>query len=444
MDHRKPAKVFCLTLGCSKNKVDSERIISALSLNGFEPVSEAEDADAAIVNTCGFIRSAVEENIGAILDLLELKEKGSLKIVGVVGCLVARYGGELKRSIPEVDFWAGCEDIEPILASLTREEPGVHRKAGDGRALSPSDFPHVRYLKISEGCSRACSFCTIPAIRGAMRSRPIRGLVEEASELVRGGASEICLVAQDLTAYGEDMGRKGALIELLDALESSLPKDVWLRLLYLQPSGVDRALLERVAGGRQVLPYLDIPIQHSVSRILELMNRGSGEGMPGIFETARSIRHDFALRTTCMVGFPGETRRDFDSLLKFIEYVQFDRVGAFAFSPEEGTAAAGLTPQVAGRTRNSRLGRLMSLQEGISQARNSLFVGRELDVIIDETRPDGSAGSRSFREAPEVDGMVELASAPPGTKPGDKLRAVIDEALEHDLEASFVGAAGSA
>jgi ribosomal protein S12 methylthiotransferase len=430
-------KVFCLSLGCSKNKVDSERIIRSLVDAGFEVTSEAEGAEIGIVNTCGFIRSAVEENIAAILDLVELKSKGNMKKVGVVGCLVTRYGGELRENIPEVDFWAGCEDIGPILSSLSGKTcplPGA-----SGRTRMPGDAAHVRYLKISEGCDRRCSYCTIPSIRGGLNSRSVEDVVAEACALARDGAREICLVAQDLTAYGRDRGERDGLIALLDELESSIPRDVWLRLLYLQPSGVGTALLERVASGRQVLPYLDIPIQHSVSKILKLMNRGeSAENLPRIFEAAREIKSDIALRTTCMVGFPGENRSDFDDLLRFLEKISFDRVGAFVFSPEEGTAAIDLPSHVSARTKNARLDRLMSLQAEISLSRQNLFVGRELDVMIDAINPDGSAEGRSFREAPEVDGVVEIASVPENTVPGNRIRVMVTASYEHDLAAETV------
>ncbi|MDR1966115.1 MAG: 30S ribosomal protein S12 methylthiotransferase RimO [Synergistaceae bacterium] len=438
---RAPARsVFCLSLGCSKNTVDSERLMGAIAEAGYKTAPQADGADVAIVNTCGFIRPAVEESIGAILDLVELKSRGSVRLVGVVGCLVARYGGELRQNIPEVDFWAGCEEIAPILKALSG---GASEFSGDdGRRRLPGSSSHVRYLKISEGCSAACSYCTIPAIRGPSRSRAVGDIVGEAAGLARDGAVEICLVAQDLTSYGADRGENDGLVSLLDELETSLPGDLWLRLLYLQPSGVSRALLERVAGGRQVLPYLDIPIQHSAPKILNLMNRVEGSmGMSEIFETAREIRPDFALRTTCMVGFPGESRSDFEHLLRFLEKIRFDRVGAFAFSPEEGTVAEGLPGQVPKRTGSSRLERLMAFQADISLSRQALFVGRELDVLIDSADADGTAEGRSFREAPDVDGVIELVGAHRGARPGDRVRALVTDASEHDLAAEIVAGA---
>jgi len=431
MAHSSHKRVFCLSLGCSKNKVDSEFIAGALSDAGLEIVSDAESADIAIVNTCGFIRPAASENISEILDLIDMKQEGRLARIVVAGCLVARYGGELKRNMPEVDYWAGCDDINTILSSLSLPS-GIPAR----RARLPGDSPHIRYLKISDGCDNACSYCTIPLIKGPARSKPIRELVGEASRLVCDGASEICLVAQDLSSYGADIGLKDGLISLIDALESSLPENLWLRLMYVQPSGADRPLLERVANGLQVLPYLDIPVQHSVPRMLELMNRGEGaEKLLSIFETARTIRPDFALRTTCMVGFPSETRGDFAGLLKFIERACPDRMGAFEFSPEEGTPAAKLPGRISNRVKKSRMERLMSLQEDISLSRQSMFVGRELDVIIDLISDDGYAEGRSFREAPDVDGVIELSGVPAGASPGNIIKATMTAAFEHDMAA---------
>jgi ribosomal protein S12 methylthiotransferase len=432
---RNAPRVFCLSLGCSKNKVDSEKIAGAIASAGYIIADEAEGADVVVINTCGFIREAAEENIAAILDAAGLKSRGNIKRVGVVGCLVARYGDALKREMPEVDFWAGCEDLETILEALP---PIKRKKISGGRKILPGSSPHVRYLKISEGCDMTCSFCAIPSIRGPMRSRTIKELAAEASSLAEDGAAEICLVAQDLASYGRDLGGGQNLIALLDALETSLPGGLWLRLTYLQPSGVDKRLLERVASGRLVVPYLDVPIQHSSPKILERMNRGDGRGLAEIFAAARAIRPDFALRTTCMVGFPGETRGDFSSLLKFLEHIRFDRLGAFVFSPEEGTPAAGFDGQIPNRTKRARLDRLMTLQAEISLSRQELFAGRELDVLVETVNGDGSAEGRSFREAPEVDGVIEFASLPLGVTAGSKIKARITRVFEHDMEAEAV------
>jgi ribosomal protein S12 methylthiotransferase len=405
---------------------------------GFTIVPNAADADVAIVNTCGFIRSAVEENISAILDLVEMKSAGGLKKVGVVGCLVSRYGDEMERGIPEVDFWARCDENDAILSGVSLGPAAPGGGCPTGRHLLPGTAKHVRYLKISEGCDNRCSYCTIPSIKGALRSRPMGEIAGEAVCLARDGAREICLVAQDLTAYGDDLGGGVSLTTLLDELEGALSPDVWLRLFYLHPYRVGRCLLERVANGRQVLPYLDIPIQHSSTRVLGLMNRSAGaDNLNRVFEMARAIRPDFALRTTCMVGFPGESRADFDELLRFVERIGFDRLGAFAFSPEEGTPALGLPGQVPERTKKARLARLMSLQEDISLSRQSLFVGREMDAVIDSIDEHGRAEGRSYREAPEVDGVIEFDAGERDLKAGDRVRLLITGAFEHDLAAEI-------
>lgn len=429
---------FCLSLGCFKNQVDSERIVGVLREAGYEIVASPNGAEVCVVNTCGFLRSAVEENIAAILDLAEIKEQGETARIGVVGCLVNRYGDDLVRDLPEVDFWARSEDYGVLAAAVS---PAAQPLAGQLlRVRMPGTPAHVRYLKLAEGCDNRCAYCAIPNIRGALHSTPIARLVAEAHSLVTEGAREICLVAQDLTAYASDLGQPDGLIALLDALESSLPQDIWLRLLYLQPRGVTRELIERVANGRQILPYLDMPIQHASASVLRAMNRDEDiERHYGLLRLAREIRPDFALRTTCMVGFPGETRADFDALLRFIEKAAYDRLGAFVFSPEEGTTAAGLAGKVARKTQQSRLNRLMELQEGISLDRQTLFVGRQLDVVVDKalTETDGIMEGRSFREAPEVDGIVEIQPAAPHA-PGDIVRVSVTDACCHDLFAKEV------
>jgi ribosomal protein S12 methylthiotransferase len=424
-----------MSLGCSKNTVDSERIAGILSGAGYEMTRDAAGADVCVLNTCGFIRSAVEENIDAILDAVRLKSEGSTGRIIVAGCLVNRYGAEeLGKNIPEVDYWVKSEDHESILRAAGCEEPAL--AACGRRSLLPGATAHVRYLKLSEGCNNRCSYCAIPGIRGGLRSVPLAALVSEAEDLAEEGAAEICLVAQDLSAYGRDFGEDGALVKLLDALEASLPPDVWLRLLYLQPNGVDRRLMGRVAGGRQTLPYLDMPIQHASPRILSMMNRRADyDSLLNVFKTAREILPDFALRTTCMVGFPGEKKEDFELLLRFLDEAALDRVGVFAFSPEEGTAAADMPDRVSKKTKMSRMSRLMALQEEISLGRQRLFLGKELEVLIDTAPAAGIAEGRSFREAPEVDGVIEIHGARAGLRAGEKITARIEDAFEHDMAA---------
>ncbi|EXG78743.1 30S ribosomal protein S12 methylthiotransferase RimO [Cloacibacillus evryensis] len=423
-------KIYCLTLGCAKNRVDSECLAGALAAAGHELVPSAEDAECALVNTCGFIRPAVEESIAAILDLEELKKDKKLQKIGVVGCLVNRYGEDLPSEVPLVDFWARTEDWKFVLEQL--KTPGDDARR---RGTLPLSSKYSRYLKISEGCGNCCTYCAIPGIRGPLRSLPVEVIVKEAAQLAEEGARELCVVGQDLTVYGTDTDGRPRLIELLDALESSLPHDLWIRLLYLHPSRVDRALLERVAAGRQVLPYLDIPVQHGDPEILAAMNRGiAPETLRGIFRTAREINPDFALRTTCMVGFPGEKKRHFDNLKNFVSEVRFDRMGAFTFFPEEGTVAAALEEQVPERTKNRRLGELMRLQEEISFGRQRCFIGRELKVLVEKIeREEGYAEGRSFREAPEVDGVIEIRNIREDLKEGDIITLRVAEAMPHDM-----------
>lgn len=423
-------KIYCLTLGCAKNRVDSECLAGALAAAGHELVPSAEDAECALVNTCGFIRPAVEESIAAILDLEELKKDKKLQKIGVVGCLVNRYGEDLPSEVPLVDFWARTEDWKFVLEQL--KTPGDDARR---RGTLPLSSKYSRYLKISEGCGNCCTYCAIPGIRGPLRSLPVEVIVKEAAQLAEEGARELCVVGQDLTVYGTDTDGRPRLIELLDALESSLPHDLWIRLLYLHPSRVDRALLERVAAGRQVLPYLDIPVQHGDPEILAAMNRGiAPETLRGIFRTAREINPDFALRTTCMVGFPGEKKRHFDNLKNFVSEVRFDRMGAFTFFPEEGTVAAALEEQVPERTKNRRLGELMRLQEEISFERQRCFIGRELKVLVEKIeREEGYAEGRSFREAPEVDGVIEIRNIREDLKEGDIITLRVAEAMPHDM-----------
>ncbi|NLX84382.1 MAG: 30S ribosomal protein S12 methylthiotransferase RimO [Synergistaceae bacterium] len=423
-------KIYCLSLGCAKNKVDSECLAGELERAGHSLVSDVEFAEAGIVNTCGFIQPASEESIAAILDLEQLRNEGKLKIVGVVGCLVNRYSEDLIREMPSVDFWAKSEDWASVIRSL-----GGIPENSRYRTPLPSSSKFTRYLKINEGCSNKCTYCTIPSIRGELRSLPIDTLISEADQLVKEGAVELCLVGQDLTVYGTDLYGKDSLIELIDKLENSLPKDIWIRLLYLHPSRINLKLLERVASGTQVLPYLDIPIQHADPDILYAMNRGIlPEELSSIFTTARSINKDFALRTTCMVGFPGEKKQHFDKLLDFVSKTRFDRMGAFTFFPEEGTEAEKMKGQVTETVKKKRLNKLMALQEEISMERQELFVGRVMDVLIERVdREVFFAEGRSFREAPEVDGLIEIRNISEKIKEGDMVKVKITEAMPHDM-----------
>ena len=423
-------KVYCLSLGCAKNRVDSECLAGELERAGHVLVDDIGFADVGIVNTCGFIQPATEESIAAILDLEQLKNEGRLKKIGVVGCLVNRYSDDLRKEITSVDFWARSEDWAAVIKSL-----GGIPEMSRCRSSLPSSSKFTRYLKISEGCENRCTYCAIPGIRGGLRSLSIDTLIREADQLVKEGAAELCVVGQDLTVYGTDIYGRESLTDLLDELERALPKNIWIRLLYLHPSRITTRLLERVASGIQVLPYLDIPIQHADPEILLSMNRKIlPEELASIFSTARSINSDFALRTTCMVGFPGEKKRHFDNLLAFISATRFDRMGAFAFYPEEGTEAEKMEGQVSDAAKQKRLKKLMTLQEDISSERQRMFVGKVMDVLVEKVDSEASLGEgRTYREAPEVDGIIEIRNISGKIKEGDIVKVRMTESMPHDM-----------
>jgi ribosomal protein S12 methylthiotransferase len=428
-------KISIISLGCSKNSVDSENLIGLLEASGVEVVSDVGEADVALVNTCGFIQPAVEESVNTILDLELLKEQGRLKKIGVVGCLVNRYGDELKQELPSVDVWAKAEEWALVARSL-----GLVPAAEPVRGMLSETRPWSRYLKVGEGCDTFCSYCTIPSIRGRARSIDIPRLSSMASDLAEKGAKEICLVGQDLTIYGRDLYGEPRLRELLSELDRELPRDVWIRLLYLHPSRIDERFIDFVAGHERILSYLDIPVQHVDPEVLKRMNRPSDEEhIRRIFSYARKADPFFALRTTIMVGFPGETESQFSKVLDFLEQAMIDRVGAFIFSPEEGTPAAAMEGRVSSEIGEERYRRLMELQSEISLERQKLFLEKKLRVLIDEIDyEDDTAWGRSYREAPEVDGLIGISGGSV-LEEGQCVEVRITDAAEHDLFAKIAG-----
>lgn len=428
-------KLSIISLGCSKNLVDSENLIGLLEASGVEVVSDVGEADVALVNTCGFIQPAVEESVNTILDLELLKEQGKLKKIGVVGCLVNRYGDELKKELPSVDVWARAEEWGLVARSL-----GLAPSFGPSRGMLSETRPWSRYLKVGEGCDTFCSYCTIPSIRGRARSVAIPQLSGMALDLAEKGAREICLVGQDLTIYGRDLYGEPRLEELLAVLDQELPRHVWIRLLYLHPSRIDERFIDFVAGHDRILSYLDIPVQHVDPVILKRMNRPSDEQhIRRIFSYARKADPFFALRTTIMVGFPGETETQFSKVLDFLEQTKIDRVGAFIFSPEEGTPAAAMEDRVPSEIGEARYRRLMELQSEISLERQNVFVDKKLRVLVDEIDDeDGTAWGRSYREAPEVDGLIGISGGS-ALEEGQFVEVRITDAAEHDLFAEIAG-----
>jgi len=441
-------RIALVTLGCDKNTVDSERMMAVLVGHGARVSSEVEGADVVIVNTCGFIQEAKEQSIETILEACRLKEEGGPKAVVAVGCMVQRYGAELREEIPEVDLFLGLNELSGLVPELQArsllpdEAEGVSTMERPLRVLC-SETPHTSYLKISEGCDHTCAFCAIPLMRGLHRSQPVEALVREAAALGAQGVKEINIVSQDTTWYGRDlrrgpMGKDAPLLpDLLRALLSGT--DVpWYRLFYMYPSGITRELVEVLASEPRLLPYLDMPIQHGSDRLLQRMRRP--ERRETILERVAWLRDavpELTLRTTVIVGFPGETDEDFREMLDLLEEVEFERVGAFTYSVEEGTRAAKMDGHVPEEVMRERMEELMELQRGISLDRNLTLVGRTLPALVDGLvgdDPEFDAVGRTVGQALDVDGVTRLRGAR-GVAPGDMIEVEVVDARDYDLVA---------
>lgn len=438
-------KVGLVQLGCAKNQVDGEEMLGALA--GFGPadsvrfVADKSDADVLIVNTCGFIGPAKEESINAILDAVRRKERGQVSKVIVTGCLAQRYGAELAKEIPEVDAFLGIESAPAVgnvvfgarPASVNLVEQVAEKYPLVPRArLRATATPWTAYLKISEGCDHACTFCAIPGIRGRHRSKSIERLVEEATHLAASGAKELNLVAQDTTAYGMDLYGRLALPELLQAL-AGVSGISWIRLLYCYPTMVRQPLIDALRELPTVIPYIDMPLQHGDDAMLKAMKRGgSVEQYKRLFGKMRDALPDLALRTTFLVGFPGETDAQFEHLVDFVQQMRFDRVGVFTYSSEEDTPAFLLPDAVPTKIMRARRDALMAAQQPLSLAANAAWVGRTLDVLVESRRGPDAVG-RSFRDAPEIDGSVTLVGC--DAAPGTFVQARVIGAQAYDLTA---------
>ena len=424
-------RIYFVSMGCAKNSADSEHLTAQLEALGHSITDSPQNADTAIINTCGFIQDAVKENIDAILDLEQLKQQGVIKRIIVAGCLVNRYEQELRAELSgTVDLFVRSEEWEKVISFLG----GSYNPNCQALSHAIDHRFWSRYLKISEGCNTLCSYCAIPLIRGKLRSVPLTQIVSEALMLCAGGAKELCLVGQDLTVYGQDSG--SSLRELIHALNSELPAGVWLRLLYIHPNRVDESLIDFLMSQEHVLHYLDIPIQHADPEILARMNRPEPQGhMRRVFTYIRRLDPLFALRTTIMAGFPGESEAAFGRVMDFVSDIEFDRLGVFAYSPEDGTKAAKFSGKVSRKTAESRCSRLMNLQTEIAQSRSEMFIGREVDVLIEEVDNEAKeAWGRSYRDAPEVDGLVCVSGeGAEGLRLGERVRAKIYDCNENDL-----------
>ena len=435
--------VGVVSLGCSKNRVDTERMLGMLTAAGYAIEADPAKAQIIIVNTCGFIEPAKQESIDAILDMARYKESGQCKLLLVTGCLSQRYATELHEQMPEIDGLLGVGQYDRLLELISNAEQGKRpsftapctdfMEESDRVLTTP---PYTAYVKIGEGCDNRCSYCAIPLIRGPYRSRPMADILKEMERLAGRGVKEFTLVSQDTTRYGTDFGSGESQLPLLLRQAAALPVVTWLRALYCYPARVNEALLDALAGLPNACGYLDVPIQHIVPRLLTAMNRhGTAAHIRWVIEEARA--RNLALRTSVIVGFPGETETDFTELLDFVSQAQFDRLGAFAFSPEEDTPAAALPDQAPEEIKLQRLNKLMSLQQRISAERSALRVGSVCRVLTEGRRADGVYWGRSAWEAPEIDGHILFRSAAP-LKPGDFAAVRVTGSKAYDLIGEMV------
>jgi ribosomal protein S12 methylthiotransferase len=411
-------KVGILSLGCPRNLVDSEALLGRLNLKG-HPIVDIDKADIALINTCAFIEEAKRESIEAILDLIELKKEGRLKKVIVHGCLYERYKDALRKELPEVDAFIG----KISLKSISNRFP-----------ITPG---HFAYLKICEGCVNSCSFCVIPKIKGKFISLSAGSILKSVENFSRDKISELNIIGQDITGYGVDLGGKEGLASLLRKVVKTAKNIHWIRLLYLNPARITDELLDVIKDEPKICKYIDLPIQHINNSILRSMNRRvTRKDIEKIIAKARKAIPGVALRTSIIVGFPGETEKQFKELLDFIREINFERLGAFSYSREEGTPAYDFKGQVPDKIKSKRLDLIMSAQQDISAALNHNLKGKTLEILIDE-EDNGSYLGRTQSDAPEVDGLVYVKSSR-ALKAGDFVKVKINDTLEYDLVGEVV------
>lgn len=442
-------KLSMISLGCAKNEVDSEEMLGILQAKGFtvnsvhSPSDVPKSTDVVVINTCAFIESAREESVNTILEALERKKRGEIGRVVVTGCLAQRYPTELADELPEVDAFLGTGQIGTIGDVVDRsiirtsQIQEINVKPHHQWVINPNrvrlGYPWTAYLKISEGCDHACTFCSIPSFRGRHISKPIETIVEEAELLASQGVREINLIAQDSTQYGYDLYGKMRLPELLQAL-SKVDQLHWIRLFYCYPSRVDRGVIEAIADTPKVCHYIDMPLQHADDAMLRRMRRPmTGKAYLDLIRKFRDAVPDVSIRTTFIVGFPGETKEEFANLESFVDEAQFDRLGVFTYSVEEGTPSAEMKPRVSSRIKEARRSSLLERQQEISKARNLMWIGREMEVLIEGRLPNSptTAVGRSFRDGPEVDGQVYVQDCM--ALPGSFVNTLITDASAYDL-----------
>ena len=432
-------KVYFVSLGCDKNLVDSEHMLSDISTE-YEIIDNPEEADIAIVNTCAFIKDAKEESINTILELAELKKK-KLKYLVIAGCLAQRYSDDLKDLIPEIDAFLGISAIDSILKDLKKlskkkklfDLPDINAKqnASGKRFISPPF--HYSYLKIAEGCDKNCTYCSIPSIRGSYRSVPMEDLLKEAEYLAKNNISELILVAQETTLYGVDLYGKKSLGDLLSKL-SLIDGIKWIRIMYCYPEEIDDDLIKAIKDNPKVCHYLDIPIQHSNDRILQMMGRRtSHKDLVSIIKKLRKEIPDIALRTSLIAGFPTESDEEFEDLCKFVKDIKFDRLGVFTYSKEENTLAAKMKGQVKASVKKQRQKALMEIQKEVSLKRNKKLLNKTFEAIIDGyDSNEGFYTARLYSDAPDIDGCVFIESEEKYMS-GDFVKVKITDYSEYDL-----------
>jgi len=440
--------VHFVSLGCPKNRVDSECMLGALRGASYGYADDPAEADVIVVNTCAFLQSSIEESIASVLEHAHYKEEGRCKKLVVAGCLTQRYPGQLGQMLPEVDHFIGTGEYRRI-AEIVRD--GAQREwVSEPRYVHDAETPKVvstaargyAYLKVAEGCSRRCAFCIIPHLRGLEQiSRPLDDVVAEARALVAQGCVELNLVAQDLTAYGRDLGAGAARLGALVRAVAEVPGVRWVRALYAYPENFPEELVLTLRDTPNVARYLDMPLQHVADPVLRRMRRGhGGPRVRKLVERIRTLAPEVALRTTFIVGFPGETDADFAALCTFVREMEFDRVGVFRYSREEGTEAAGLEDQVPSRVKAERFRELMKIQKAISKKRWKRWVGREVDALVEGPSDDHAYvyAARVESQAPEIDGLVYLSDAG-DARPGKMARVKITRAGDYDLIGEVLG-----
>ena len=441
-------KVSLVSLGCPKNLVDAEVMLGYLSRAGYAVTTDETQADIIIVNTCSFIKEAKQESIDTILDLADRKHDGHCKLLIVTGCLPQRYQEELAKELPEVDIFVGTGDYPRIVEIIAEKRTSSEQicYTGDPNFVYNDELPRLQssphytaYLKIAEGCSNRCAYCVIPMLRGDHRSRPLESLLTEARQLVAGGVKELNLIAQDITAYGRDLPDAPTLEELIQEL-AKLEGLKWIRLLYAYPDGVTDSLIALIKNEPKVCKYLDLPIQHISNPILKRMRRRSGEeDIRALIGKLRREIPDIAIRTSLIVGFPGETSEDFKKLLQFVEETRFDRLGVFCYSREEGTPAAEMPEQVSERIKRERHKKLMRTQARVSFKHNRTLVDSEEEVLVEGYSEETELllKGRSSRQAPDVDGQVYITAG--NANVGEIVRLKITDSSDYDLIGEIVG-----